>query len=110
MANKPRPPESAAAGQPLAAAAPQGQGAGHGAASEATQRTAADRTPTGVTKGVIGNSQPRKQHMSENAVQFFKYGGYSEMFEDELEAIYTGVETSNAGKTPLYCGNVKQGP
>lgn len=80
VTNKPRPPGSAAAGQPSAAAAPQGQGAGHGAVSAATQRTPAE---------------PRKHHMSENAVQFFKYSGYSDMFADELEQIYKEVDTSN---------------
>jgi hypothetical protein len=51
--------------------------------------------PTGRAKGLIRNTPPYKQHMSENAVHFLEYGGYSEMFEDELEAIYAGVDTSN---------------
>jgi hypothetical protein len=75
LTKKAHPREPAAAGQPPA--------------------PAANHTPTGLAKSLIGNSQPRKQHMSENAVNFFKHGGYLEMFKDELEAIYTGVDTSN---------------
>jgi hypothetical protein len=75
LANNIRPTEPEAAGQPPApAAAP---------------------TSTGLAKSLIGNSQPRKQHMSENAVNFFKHCGYLEMFKEELKAIYTGVDTSN---------------